>query len=110
MPIRSFVQLAPQDTTPFFYRFMMDRKHSQYHTKKEGDCGIDEEEPHFVIFFCNCDFDDELHLMHYFFAVAAIICNPLILLFNDVLDMMEYLRLSTWSEDFFVCRRLADHH
>ncbi|KAG5620632.1 hypothetical protein H5410_005850 [Solanum commersonii] len=38
------------------------------------------------------------------------ICNPLILLSTDVLDLAEYLPLNTWSEDFFVCGRLADHH
>ncbi|KAG5614081.1 hypothetical protein H5410_013905 [Solanum commersonii] len=39
-----------------------------------------------------------------------LICNPLILLSIDVLDLAEYLRHNTWSEDFFVCGRLADHH
>ncbi|KAG5570342.1 hypothetical protein H5410_060108 [Solanum commersonii] len=29
------------------------------------------------------------------------ICYPLILLSIDVLDLAEYLRLNTWSEDFF---------
>ncbi|KAG5616193.1 hypothetical protein H5410_016017 [Solanum commersonii] len=29
--------------------------------------------------------------------------------FGYVLDLAEYLRLNTWSEDFFVCGRLADH-
>ncbi|KAG5579671.1 hypothetical protein H5410_050298 [Solanum commersonii] len=41
------------------------------------------------------------------FAIAALICNPLILLFNDVLDSMEYLRLNFRSKDFFI---LAAQH
>ncbi|KAG5575894.1 hypothetical protein H5410_056028 [Solanum commersonii] len=28
---------------------------------------------------------------------------------DNVLELAEYLRLNTWSEDFFVCGRLADH-